>query len=155
MGKETRKLIANNKKAWHDYFIEEKYEAGIVLTGTEIKSIRQGRINLKESYAKVEHGEVFVYSMNISPYDHGNIYNVDPMRPRKLLLNRREIRKIDAALAQQGLTLIPLSLYLNEKGMAKLEIGIARGKKLYDKRESIAKRDAARNIDRMMKTRNR
>lgn len=149
------KLIANNKKAFHDYFIEEKYEAGIVLTGTEIKSIRQGRINLKESYAKVEHGEVFVYSMNISPYDHGNIYNVDPMRPRKLLLNRREIRKIDAALAQQGLTLIPLSLYLNEKGMAKLEIGIARGKKLYDKRESIAKRDAARNIDRMMKTRNR
>lgn len=149
------KLIANNKKAFHDYFIEEKYEAGIVLTGTEIKSIRQGRINLKESYAKVEHGEVFVYSMNISPYDHGNIYNVDSMRPRKLLLNRREIRKIDAALAQQGLTLIPLSLYLNEKGMAKLEIGIARGKKLYDKRESIAKRDAARNIDRMMKTRNR
>ena len=151
----VKNLIANNKKAWHDYFIEEKYEAGIVLTGTEIKSIRQGRINLKESYAKVEHGEVFVYSMNISPYDHGNIYNVDPMRPRKLLLNRREIRKIDAALAQQGLTLIPLSLYLNEKGMAKLEIGIARGKKLYDKRESIAKRDAARNIDRMMKTRNR
>ncbi len=150
-----RKQIASNKKAFHDYFIEEKYEAGIVLTGTEIKSIRQGRINLKESYAKVEHGEVFVYSMNISPYDHGNIYNVDPMRPRKLLLNRREIRKIDAALAQQGLTLIPLSLYLNEKGMAKLEIGIARGKKLYDKRESIAKRDAARNIDRMMKTRNR
>ena len=141
----ARKQIASNKKAFHDYFIEEKYEAGIVLTGTEIKSIRQGRINLKESYAKVEHGEVFVYSMNISPYDHGNIYNVDPMRPRKLLLNRREIRKIDAAL----------SLYLNEKGMAKLEIGIARGKKLYDKRESIAKRDAARNIDRMMKTRNR
>ena len=155
MAKESIKLIANNKKARHDYFLEEKYEAGIVLTGTEIKSIRQGRINLKESYAKVEHGEVFVYSMNISPYDHGNIYNVDPMRPRKLLLNRREIRKIDAALAQQGLTLIPLSLYLNEKGMAKLEIGIARGKKLYDKRESIAKRDAARNIDRMMKTRNR
>ena len=151
----ARKQIASNKKAFHDYFIEEKYEAGIVLTGTEIKSIRQGRINLKESYAKVEHGEVFVYSMNISPYDHGNIYNVDPMRPRKLLLNRCEIRKIDAALAQQGLTLIPLSLYLNEKGMAKLEIGIARGKKLYDKRESIAKRDAARNIDRMMKTRNR
>ena len=151
----ARKQIASNQKAFHDYFIEEKYEAGIVLTGTEIKSIRQGRINLKESYAKVEHGEVFVYSMNISPYDHGNIYNVDPMRPRKLLLNRREIRKIDATLAQQGLTLIPLSLYLNEKGMAKLEIGIARGKKLYDKRESIAKRDAARNIDRMMKTRNR
>lgn len=151
----ARKIIASNKKAYHDYFIEEKYEAGIVLTGTEIKSIRQGRINLKESYAKVERGEVFVYSMNISPYEHGNIYNVDPMRPRKLLLNRREIRKIDATLAQQGLTLIPLSLYLNEKGMAKIELGIARGKKLYDKRESIAKRDAARNIDRMIKSRNR
>lgn len=151
----ARKVIASNKKAYHDYFIEEKYEAGIVLTGTEIKSIRQGRINLKESYAKVERGEVFVYSMNISPYEHGNIYNVDPMRPRKLLLNGREIRKIDATLAQQGLTLIPLSLYLNEKGLAKLEIGIARGKKLYDKRESIAKRDAARNIDRIIKSRNR
>jgi SsrA-binding protein len=149
------KVTASNKKAYHDYFIEEKYEAGIVLTGTEIKSIRQGRINLKESYAKVEHGEVFVYSMNISPYDHGNIYNVDPMRPRKLLLNRREIRKIDSALAQQGLTLIPLKLYLNEKGIAKLEIGIARGKKLYDKRESIAKRDAARNMDRIIKSQNR
>jgi SsrA-binding protein len=149
------KVTASNKKAYHDYFIEEKYEAGIVLTGTEIKSIRQGRINLKESYAKVEHGEVFVYSMNISPYDHGNIYNVDPMRPRKLLLNKREIRKIDSALAQQGLTLIPLKLYLNEKGIAKLEIGIARGKKLYDKRESIAKRDAARNMDRIIKSQNR
>jgi SsrA-binding protein len=149
------KVIASNKKAHHDYFIEEKYEAGLVLTGTEIKSIRQGRINLKESYAKVEHGEVFVYSMNISPYDHGNIYNVDPMRPRKLLLNRREIRKIDSALAQQGLTLIPLKLYLNEKGIAKLEIGIARGKKLYDKRETIAKRDAARNMDRIIKSQNR
>lgn len=151
----ARKIIASNKKAYYDYFIEEKYEAGIVLTGTEIKSIRQGRINLKESYAKVERGEVFVYSMNISPYEHGNIYNVDPMRPRKLLLNRREIRKIDATLAQQGLTLIPLSLYLNEKGMAKIELGIARGKKLYDKRESIAKRDTARNIDRIIKSRNR
>ena len=157
IGKAVLRLYPFNKMGglYSNYTEEEKYEAGIVLTGTEIKSIRQGRINLKESYAKVEHGEVFVYSMNISPYDHGNIYNVDPMRPRKLLLNRREIRKIDAALAQQGLTLIPLSLYLNEKGMAKLEIGIARGKKLYDKRESIAKRDAARNIDRMMKTRNR
>lgn len=150
-----RKLIASNKKAYHDYFIEEKYEAGMVLTGTEIKSVRQGRVNLKESYAKVEDGEVFVYSMNISPYDHGNIYNVDPMRPRKLLLNRREIFKIDRDLAQQGLTLIPLSLYINEKGIAKLEIGVAKGKKLYDKRDSIAKRDAARNIDRIMKSRNR
>ena len=149
------KLIASNKKAFHDYFIEEKFEAGMVLTGTEIKSIRMGRVNLKESYGQVEGGEVFVYSMNISPYEKGNIFNVDPMRPKKLLLNRREIRKIDAQLAQQGLTLVPLKLYLNEKGLAKLEIGIARGKKLYDKRESIAKRDAARNMDRAIKTRNR
>jgi len=151
----AKKIIASNKKARHDYFIENTYEAGLVLTGTEIKSIRQGKVNLKESYARVENGEIFVYSMNISPYDHGNIYNVDPMRPRKLLLNKSEIRKIDSVLQQQGLTLIPLSIYLNEKGMAKLEIGIARGKKLYDKRQDIAKRDANRNIDRMMKSRNR
>ena len=151
----ARKIIASNKKARHDYFIENTYEAGLVLTGTEIKSIRQGKVNLKESYARVENGEVFVYSMNISPYDHGYIFNVDPMRPRKLLLNRAEIRKIDSVLQQQGLTLIPLSIYLNEKGMAKLEIGIARGKKLYDKRQDIAKRDASRNIDRIIKSRNR
>ena len=151
----AKKIIASNKKARHDYFIENTYEAGLVLTGTEIKSIRQGKVNLKESYARVENGEIFVYSMNISPYDHGNIYNVDPMRPRKLLLNKSEIRKIDSVLQQQGLTLIPLSIYLNEKGMAKLEIGIARGKKLYDKHQDIAKRDANRNIDRMMKSRNR
>ena len=150
-----RKLIASNKKAKHDYFIESTYEAGLVLTGTEIKSIRQGKVNLKESYARVEHGEVFVYSMNISPYEQGNIYNVDPMRPRKLLLNRAEIRKIDSILQQQGLTLIPLGLYLNEKGIAKLDIGIARGKKLYDKRDDIAKRDAKRNIDRIIKSQNR
>ena len=150
-----RKLIASNKKAKHDYFIENTYEAGLVLTGTEIKSVRQGKVNLKESYARVERGEVFVYSMNISPYDQGNIYNVDPMRPRKLLLNRAEIRKIDGILQQQGLTLIPLGLYLNEKGISKLDIGIARGKKLYDKRDDIAKRDAKRNIDRIIKSQNR
>lgn len=151
----ARKIIANNKKARHDYFIENTYEAGIVLTGTEIKSIRQGKVNLKESFAKVEKGEVFVYGMHISPYDHGNIYNVDPMRARKLLLNRSEIRKIDAVLAQQGLALIPLNIYLNEKGMAKMEIGIARGKKLYDKRQDIAKRDTNRQIDRLIKSRAR
>lgn len=151
----ARKIVASNKKARHDYFIENTYEAGIVLTGTEIKSVRQGKVNLKESYAKVEDGEIFVYSMNISPYDHGNIYNVDPMRPRKLLLNRREIAKINSVLMQQGLTLIPLSMYINEKGLAKLEIGVAKGKKLYDKRESIAKRDSDRNIDRLMKMRSR
>lgn len=145
------RTIANNKKARHDYFIEETYEAGIVLTGTEIKSIRQGRVSLKESYAKVQNGEVMIYSMNISPYDHGSIYNVDPMRPRKLLLNRREIRRIDQELTREGLTLIPLSLYINEKGKAKLSLGIARGKKLYDKRQSIAKREAGRRMDRAVK----
>ncbi|MDD7408346.1 MAG: SsrA-binding protein SmpB [Anaerovoracaceae bacterium] len=145
------KTIANNKKARHDYFIEETYEAGIVLTGTEIKSVRAGRVSLKESYAKVENGEVYVYSMNISPYEFGNIYNVDAMRPRKLLLNRREIRKIDQSLTRDGLTLIPLSVYINEKGLAKMKIGVARGKKLYDKRDSIAKRDAGRRMDRAMK----
>lgn len=145
------KTIANNKKARHDYFIEETYEAGIVLTGTEIKSVRAGRVSLKESYAKVENGEVYVYSMNISPYEFGNIYNVDAMRPRKLLLNRREIRKIDQSLTRDGLTLIPLSVYINEKGLAKVKIGVARGKKLYDKRDSIAKRDAGRRMDRAMK----
>ncbi|MBR2736290.1 MAG: SsrA-binding protein SmpB [Firmicutes bacterium] len=145
------KKIANNKKARHDYFIEETYEAGIVLTGTEIKSIRAGRISLKESYAKIEKGEVIVYSMNISPYKQGNIYNVDPMRPRKLLLNKREIRKIDQALSRDGLTLIPLSVYINEKGLAKLSLGVARGKKLYDKRQSIAQRDAGRRMERAVR----
>ncbi len=145
------KTVSNNKKARHDYFIEEQFEAGIVLTGTEIKSVRKGKVSLRESYAKVENGEVFVYSMNISKYEQGNIYNADPMRPRKLLLNKREIRKIESALTQQGMTLIPLSMYINERGIAKLLIGIARGKKLYDKRDSIAKRDAARNMDRAVK----
>mgnify|MGYP001074302806 FL=1 len=149
-----RKIIASNKKARHDYSIEDTYEAGIVLTGTEIKSIRQGRVNLKESYGRIEHGEAFVYSMNISPYEHGNIHNVDSMRPRKLLLNRAEIRKIEAKLQQQGLTMVPLSLYLNEKGIAKLEIGIARGKKLYDKRQDIAKKDQQREAQRDFKVRN-
>lgn len=147
------KMIANNKKARHDYFIEDTYEAGIVLTGTEIKSVRAGKVNLKESYAKVERGEVFIYSMNISPYEQGNIYNVDPMRSRKLLLNRKEIRRIEQALTQDGLTLVPLSMYINEKGLAKLSLGVARGKKLYDKRQSIAKRDAARSMDRARKAR--
>lgn len=145
------KKIANNKKARHDYFIEDTYEAGIVLTGTEIKSIRAGRISLKESYAKIDKGEVIVYSMNISPYKQGNIYNVDPMRPRKLLLNKREIQRIDQALSRDGLTLIPLSVYISEKGLAKVSLGVARGKKLYDKRQTIAQRDAGRRMDRAVK----
>jgi SsrA-binding protein len=147
------KLVANNKKARHDYFIDDTYEAGISLTGTEIKSVRAGKVSIKESYARVENGEVIVYGMNISPYEQGNIFNVDPLRPRKLLLHKREIRKIGQEVTQQGVTLVPLRLYLNDKGLAKLEIAVARGKKLYDKREDIARRDAARKIDRAMKNR--
>lgn len=149
------KIITNNKKAKHDFFIEDSYEAGIVLTGTEIKSIRQGHASLKESFAKVKDEEIILYGMNITPYDHGNIHNVDPIRPRKLLLNKREIRKIDSVLAQQGLTLIPLKLYLTEKGLAKIELGVARGKKNYDKRDSIAKRDADRRMQKSIKNYNR
>ena len=149
--KRERKLVANNKKARHDYFIEDTYEAGIVLTGTEIKSVRAGRVNIKESYCRIQGGEVFIYGMHISPYEQGNIFNVDPLRDRKLLLNKKEIRKIADKLAQQGLTLIPLQMYINEDGRAKIEIAIGRGKKLYDKRESIAKRDAERKMQRAVR----
>ena len=147
------KIIAKNNKAYHDYFIEEVYEAGLVLTGTEIKSLRQGRVNLKESYAKIEKGEVFIYNMHISPYEQGNRYNVDPLRERKLLLHKQEIRKLIGYTTQKGLTLVPLQIYINEKGLVKMEIAVARGKKLYDKREDIAKRDAGRRMERMMKDR--
>ena len=150
-----RKLIANNKKARHDYFIEETYEAGLVLTGTEIKSIRQGRINLKESYARIKDGEVFVYQMNISPYEQGNRFNVDPLRTRKLLLHKSEIRKLIGYTTQKGLTLVPLNLYLDERGRAKMELAVARGKKLYDKRDDIAKRDSNRKMQQEMKNRSR
>ena len=151
MAKRERKLVAGNKKARHDYFIEEVYEVGIVLTGTEIKSARQGKVSLKESYAKIEKGEIIIYGMNISPYEQGNRFNVDPLRPRKLLLHKSEIRKLIGYTTLKGLTLVPLSMYINEDGRAKLELAVARGKKLYDKRETIAKRDAARDIDRRMK----
>ena len=153
MAKRERKLVAGNKKARHDYFIEEVYEVGIVLTGTEIKSVRQGKVSLKESYAKIEKGEIIIYGMNISPYEQGNRFNVDPLRPRKLLLHKSEIRKLMGYTTLKGLTLVPLSMYINEDGRAKLELAVARGKKLYDKRETIAKRDAARDIDRRMKER--
>jgi len=148
-----RKLISNNKKARHDYFIEEEYEAGIVLTGTEIKSIRAGGINLRDSFAKVENGEVWVYNVHVSPYDKGNRYNTDPMRPKKLLLHKKEIRKLVGYISLEGLTLVPLEVYLDRRGRAKMTLAVARGKKLYDKREDIAKRDAARDIDRRMKNR--
>jgi SsrA-binding protein len=145
------KILANNKKAWHDYFIEETYEAGISLTGTEIKSMRGGKVNLKESYAKVVDGEVMIYNMHISPYEQGNRNNVDPLRPRKLLLHRQEIRKLIGYTTLKGLTLVPLNVYLNNKGLAKIELAVAKGKKEYDKRDSIAKKDADRKIDQQMK----
>ena len=148
-----RKLISNNKKARHDYFIEEEYEAGIVLTGTEIKSIRAGGINLRDSFAKVEDSEVFVYNMHISPYEKGNRFNTDPLRPKKLLLHKKEIRKLIGYISREGLTLVPLDVYLDKRGRAKMTLAVAKGKKLYDKREDIAKKDAARNIDRRMKDR--
>ncbi|MBQ3964528.1 MAG: SsrA-binding protein SmpB [Firmicutes bacterium] len=148
MQQRKRKLIANNKKARHDYFILETYEAGIVLTGTEIKSIRQGKVNLKESYVKVGGGQAVIHGMHISPYDHGNIFNVDPLRDRKLLLHKKEILKIEQKMKEKGLTVVPLSLYINEDGRAKLEIALAKGKKLYDKRDDIAKKDAARRMQR-------
>ena len=147
------KLIANNKKARHDYFFEDTYEAGIVLTGTEIKSVRAGGVNLRDSFAKVEKGEVFVYNMNIAPYEKGNRYNTDPMRLKKLLLHKGEIRRLDSAVMQEGLTLVPSKVYLNHKGLVKLELAVARGKKLYDKRADIAKKDAARSMERSMKNR--
>lgn len=146
-----KKTIANNKKARHDYFIDEIYEAGIVLTGTEIKSIRQGKINLKESFAKIENAEVIVYQMHISPYEQGNRYNVDPVRPRKLLLHKQEIRKLIGYTTQKGLTLVPLSVYIDERGRAKMSLAVARGKKLYDKREDIAKRDSDRRMQQEIK----
>lgn len=148
----SRKIIANNKKAYHEYFIDEKYEVGIVLTGTEIKSVRAGKVSIKESWARIDkNAELIVCGMHIAPYEQGNRYNVEPLRERKLLMHRREIRKLIGTLKTQGLTLIPLSVYLNEKGLAKMELGLCRGKKLYDKRETIAKKDADRNMDRAVK----
>ena len=153
MVKRQKKLVANNKKARHDYFVDEVYEAGIVLTGTEIKSIRAGKVSIKESYAKVEKAEVFVYGMNISPYEQGNRFNVDPLRPRKLLLHKQEIRKLIGYTTQKGMTLVPLNMYINEDGRCKMELSVCRGKKNYDKRDDIAKKDAARKMDQAMKQR--
>ena len=153
MVKRQKKMVANNKKARHDYFIEEVYEAGIVLTGTEIKSIRAGKVSIKESYAKIEKGEMIVYGMNISPYEQGNRFNTEPLRPKKLLLHKQEIRKLIGYTTLKGLTLIPLNLYINEDGRAKMELAVARGKKNYDKRDDMAKKDAARKIDHAMKQR--
>ena len=139
------KIIANNKKARHDYFILEEYEARIVLKGTEVKSVRQGKVSIKESYCQINNAEVFIFGMHISPYEQGNIYNVDPLRMRKLLLNKREILKLIGKTKEKGLTLVPLKVYL-KYGLVKLEIGLAKGKKIYDKRETIAKKDAERRM---------
>jgi SsrA-binding protein len=144
---EPRKLIANNKKARHDYFIEETYECGLVLSGTEVKSLRQGKVSLKESYADIRDGEVYVYQMNISPYEQGNIYNKDPLRVRKLLLHKQEIRKLIGLTQREGYTLVPLTLYFS-KGRVKMELALAKGKKLYDKRHTIAEKDSKRRIQR-------
>ncbi len=144
------KVIARNKKAQHDYFIEETYEAGIVLTGTEVKSVRLGKVNLKDSYADVKQGEVFLHNMHISPYEKGNIFNTDPTRSRKLLLNRREINKLIGYIQQKGYALVPLQVYL-KRGWVKVQLAVAKGKKLYDKRSDAAKRDAQRSIERAFK----
>ena len=153
MGKDSIKLIANNKKARFDYFIEDTYEAGLALAGTEVKSLRQGHCNLKESFIRIDKGEVFVYGMHISPYEKGNIFNKDPLRVRKLLLNRREIQKLSAQIAQKGYTIVPLKVYF-KGSLAKMEIGLARGKKLYDKREDIAKKDMRREAEKDFKVKN-
>jgi len=147
------RVVANNKKARHDYFIDDVYEAGIVLTGTEIKSIRAGKVSIKESYARAENGEVIIYGMNISPYEHGNRFNVDSLRPRKLLLHKKEIRKLIGVTTQKGETLVPLKLYINSRGLAKLQLAVARGKKNYDKRDDIARRDASRKMESAMRRR--
>lgn len=145
------KLIANNKKARYEYFIEDTLETGMVLKGTEVKSIRMGRANIKEAYAQVKNGEVYIYGMHISPYEMGNRYNVDPLRERKLLLHKREIRRLIGYIQQKGLTLVPLKLYINPKGLVKLELGVARGKKIHDKRQDIAQKDADRRMRRALK----
>lgn len=142
----ARKIIANNKKARYEYFIEDTFEAGLVLKGTEVKSIRMGKVNIKESYADIKNGEVFVCGMNIAPYEKGNIQNVDPLRERKLLLNKREINKLIGYTTQDGYTLVPLNVYLNDKGLVKMELAVGKGKKLHDKRQTIAKRDSDMRI---------
>lgn len=144
------KLIAKNPTAYHNYTINDTLETGIVLSGTEIKSIRAGKVNLKDSYASIKNGEVFIYGMHISPYEHGNIFNKDPMRTRKLLLTKREINKLIGSIQQKGLSLVPIKLYF-KNSFVKLELGIGKGKKLYDKREDIAKKDAQRKIERTLK----
>lgn len=153
MSKEAMKLVANNKKAYFDYFIEEKYEAGVVLHGTEVKSMRLGKSSIKESFIRIENGEVWVYGMHISPYEKGNIFNKDPLRPKKLLLHKEQIKKLVGQLTEKGYTLVPLQVYFKD-GRAKVEIGLAKGKKQYDKRQDIAKKDQRREAEKDFKVKN-
>lgn len=148
--KERMKLVANNKKAFHDYFIDEKFEAGIELHGTEVKSMRMGKCSIKESFIRIEKGEVFIYGMHVSPYEKGNIFNKDPLRIKKLLLHKAEINKLAGKISEKGYTLVPLQVYFKD-GRAKVEIGLARGKKLYDKREDLAKKDIKREAEKEFK----
>ena len=153
MSKDSKKVIANNKKAFFDYFIEDKYEAGISLHGTEVKSLRMGKCSIKESFIRIENGEVYVYNMHISPYEKGNIFNKDPLRVKKLLLHRSEINKLVGQMQQKGYTLVPLNIYF-KGSLVKVEIGLARGKKLHDKRQDIAKKDQRREAEKEFKVRN-
>lgn len=150
--KDSVKLVANNKKAWHDYFIDDKIECGIELFGTEVKSIRMGHCSIKEAFVRIDKGEVYVYGMHINPYEKGNIFNKDPLRPRKLLLHRSEIDKLEGKIREKGITLVPLQVYF-KGSLVKVEIGLARGKKLYDKRADIAKKDQCREVEREYKER--
>ena len=151
--KEANRSIAQNKKAYHEYFVEESYEAGIELTGTEVKSLRQGKVNIKEAWCSIEEGQLFIKGMHISPYDHGNIFNVNPLRVRRLLLHKKEIAHLYSSVKQAGYSIVPLSLYF-KGSLVKVQLGLCKGKKLYDKREDAAKRDAKRAIDRALKQKN-
>ncbi len=153
MKQEAIKLVANNKKAYHDYFIDEKYEAGLVLHGTEVKSLRLGKCSVKEAFVRIENSEVWIYGMHISPYEKGNIFNRDPLRPKKLLMHKDEIRKLTGKISEKGFTIVPLQVYFKD-GRAKIEIGLARGKKLYDKRQDIAKKDQRREAEKEFKVKN-
>ena len=153
MAKDSIKLIANNKKAYHDYFVEETHEAGIALHGTEVKSLRMGKCSIKESFVRIEKGEVFIYGMHVSPYEKGNIFNRDPLRVKKILLHKGEINKLVGKIAEKGYTLVPLKVYL-KGSLVKVEIGLAKGKKLYDKRADIAKKDMRREAEKEFKVRN-
>ena len=153
MAKESKKLIANNKKVYHDFFLEEKYETGIALAGTEVKSLRMGKCSIKEAFIRIENEEVIIYGMHVSPYEKGNIFNKDPLRPRKLLMHKQEIRKLIGKIKEKGYTLVPVEVYFSGS-LVKVEIALARGKKLYDKRQDIAKKDQRREAEKEFKVKN-